>query len=369
WQITAPEKIPADSDEVSGLLQELDPLPAQEIVAANATDLKQYGLDDPAIALNIVEKGGPAQQLLIGDNTPVGSSAYAMIAGQPRVYTTAMEKKNVLDKSLTALREKRLLTETSDQMQRIELTHAGQTVTLAHQGSGWRMLQPAPYRADPLSVESLAGTLSEAEMDLTQPTSQEAAADWAHGSPIGSVKVTGPAGVQTLEVRRYKDEDYAKSSVVSGVFHVGDPLGDALAKTAADFREKQVFDFGDNDPDALGLQMKGAKNAALNLTLKHNALGWWEDGKKVNSDQAEALVSALRALAATTFTNSGFTTPEISVSVTSQSGKHQETVNIAKSGSRYLARRIDDPSLYVLDGGAVEGVESAARQMAASGVK
>ncbi len=369
WQIVAPEKIPADSDEVSGLLQELDPLNAQELVAANATDLKQYGLDHPGISLNIVEKGHAAQQLLIGDNTPVGGSAYAMIAGQPRVYTTSMEKKNVLSKTLTALREKRLLTESTNQMQRIELTHAGQTVALAHDAGGWRMLQPAPYRVDQLSVESLADTLSEAEMDLTQPTQQEAQADWAHGSPVGSVKITGPAGTQTLAIRKYKGEDYAKSSLVSGVFHIGAALGDALDKTAADFREKQVFDFGDNDPDALDLQIKNAKSAAVNLTLKHNALGWWQNGKKVNADKAEALVSALRALAAAKFTNSGFTTPEISVSVTSQSGKHQETVDIAQSGSRYLARRIDDPSLYVLDSGAVEGVESAAKQVAASGVK
>ena len=369
WQIIAPEKIPADSDEVSGLLQELDPLNAQESVATNATDLKQYGFDNPAISLNIVEKGHAAQQLLIGDNTPVAGSAYAMIAGTGRVYTTPMEKKNVLSKNLTLLREKRLVTASTGQMQQIELTHAGQTVTLAHYASGWRMLQPAPYRVDQLSVEGLADTLSEAEMDLSQPPPQEAQADWAQGTPVGSVKISGSDGTQTLAIRKYKDEDYAKSSLMDGVFHVGAPLADALDKTAESFRNKQVFDFGSNEPEELDLQLKNLPGGTVNLALKHNALGWWQNGKKVNADKAEALVSALRALTANQFINSGFTRPEITATVTSGEGKHQETVDIAKSGSRYLARRIDDPSLYVLDSGAVEGVERGARQLAVSGGK
>jgi hypothetical protein len=369
WQITAPEKIPADSDEVSGLLQELDPLNAQELVATNVTDLKQYGFDHPAISLNIVEKGHAPQQLLIGDDTPVAGYAYAMMDGTGRVYTTPMEKKNVLKKNLTLLREKRLVTASTNQMQQVELTHAGQTVTLTHDASGWRMLQPAPFRVDQFAVESLADTLNEAEMDLNQPAPQEAEADWAHGTPVGSVKISGSAGTQTLAIRNYKDEDYAKSSLVNGVFHVGAPLADALDKTAASFRNKQVFDFGSDEPDALDLQLKNTHGGAVNLALKHNALGWWQNGKKVNTDKAESLVSALRALTAVKFINSGFTKPDISVSVTSQSGKHQETVDIAKSGSNYLARRIDDPSLYVLDGGAVEGMESAARQLAGAGGK
>lgn len=365
WQIVAPEKIPADSDEVAGLLQELDPLDAEEVVSTQPASLQPYGLQDPAIALSIVEKGHPAQQLLIGDNTPVGSSAYAMLAGAGTIYTITLEKKNVLGKNLTVLRDKRLITLSGPQIQRIELTHAGQSVTLARQDGGWRMLQPAPYRVDPLIADGFADTLSEAEMDLTQPTFAEAQADWAHGTPIGSVQVSGQAGTQTLAIRRYKDQDYATSSVLAGVFHVGDPLGDALSKTAADFRNKQLFDFGDSDPDALQLKLAGPQGAAASLSLKHNALGWWQDGKEVDAQKAEALVSALRALTATRFAASGFTRPQISIQVTSSHGRHQETVDIARAGSQYLARRPNDPSLYVLDGGAVEGLQSAARALLA----
>jgi len=79
----------------------------------------------------------------------------------------------------------------------------------------------------------------------------------------------------------------------------------------------------------------------------------------------ENLVSALRDLTATKFATSGFTTPAITATVTSNNGKRVEKVEIAKianarSGDEYLARRSNDPSLYVLDGGAVEGLESAA---------
>ena len=74
----------------------------------------------------------------------------------------------------------------------------------------------------------------------------------------------------------------------------------------------------------------------------------------------ESLVSALRDLSAVTFTTNGFTKPMLTITVKSEGGKRMETVEIAKNYSQYYARRGKDPSLYLLDPGAVEGVESAA---------
>lgn len=359
WEITAPEKMAADSEQVSYLLETLSPLMAQEEVAASSPDLKEYGLEDPAISLEIHEKGHAAERLLIGDNTPVGNSAYAMLAGQGRVYTTAMDVKQQLSKGVTDLRDKRLLSESAAQMQRIELTRGGQTIVLAHDAGGWALKKPQPYRTDTFAAQSLADALSDAEMDSTQPSAQKADSAWANGTPLATVKVSGTQGTQTLEVRDYNGFDYAKSSIVGGVFQVDETLGDALKKTVDDFRNSQLFDFGDNEPDAIDVKMAGAKGSELKLT--HNLQGWWMEGKKASSDKAEALVSGLRALRATKFASSGFGAPAMAVTVTSSKG--EEKVEIAKQGSAYLARRAGDPSLYVLDGGAVEGVESAARQI------
>lgn len=368
WQITAPKPVHADPEQVSMLLSSLAPLSAQEVVANNASGLSQYGLDSPSLEVDITQKGHPEQRLLIGDDTPVGSAAYAMVAGDPRIYTT--DAKSSLDKTLNDLRDKRLITLNSDQMNRIELDRSGATIVLDHTAGGWAMQKPAPYRTDSTAADGLASTLADAQMASTQPSEKDIAADFAKGKPLATVKVTGASGTQTLEVRKGDSADFVKSSVVPGIYQVDSYLGDSLNKTANDFRNKQVFDFSNAEPDAIQLQIAGAKASTVDMV--HNAQGWWRNGKKMDSDSAESLVSSLRDLTATGFATSGFTTPEITATVTSNSGKRQEKVEIAKaekgkSGTQYLARRANDPSLYILDPGAVEGIESAAAAIKPAG--
>jgi hypothetical protein len=70
-------------------------------------------------------------------------------------------------------------------------------------------------------------------------------------------------------------------------------------------------------------------------------------------------VTGLRDLAATKFVDSGFTNPEISITVTSNSGKKVEKVEIQKNGDAALAKREDDPSLYSLDVATINGLTNA----------
>ena len=59
---------------------------------------------------------------------------------------------------------------------------------------------------------------------------------------------------------RYKDDYYAKSSVVEGIHKVPKDLGDGLDKAIDDFRNKKVFDFGFNDPTKIEFK-DGGKTA------------------------------------------------------------------------------------------------------------
>jgi hypothetical protein len=384
WQITAPQSVPADQEQVSMLLSALAPLTAQEVVTSNAqpsgdqsSDLNQFGFAAPSMEVDIEQKGKVEQRLLFGDDTPVGGNTYAMLSGDARIFTASNDSKRELNKTEMDLRDKGLITIPSDKMTSIELTHGGQTIALAHTGSGWALSgsilgNPEAYRTDSIAADTLADTLSGAQMQATQPDAKQAESDFAHGTPVAEVKITGPSGTQTLEVRKDKnrnngDADYAKSSAVAGVYQVDSSLVDGLNKTVDDFRNKQLFDFGDNEPDSIDIEGTGLEGAdpKISLSAVHNAQGWWQNGKKVDADSLEAVVSGLRSLTATKFASTGFTTPVLTITVTSKEGKLVEKAEIAKaeiakSGSDYLARRAGDPSLYALDAGSVEGVLSSA---------
>jgi hypothetical protein len=205
-------------------------------VEEKASDRRQYGLDPAQVALDISVKGG-TRQLLLGDDTPTGGNVYAALSTDPRVFTIAGYQKSSLAKSLNDLRDKSLITLSADKVSRVELIKKGEDLEFDRTKDGWQILKPAPSPADSVAVNALVSTLTNARMDLS--TTTDAAAEFARGTPLATAKVTGDAGVQTLEVRKNKDDYFAKSSAAAGIYKVDSSVGQGLDKKIDDFRQKK----------------------------------------------------------------------------------------------------------------------------------
>ena len=107
WQITAPKRLPADQDSVSSLLSNLSPLTADRLLDEKGADLNAYGLGKPAAEISITEKNKKSEELLLGDDTPTGSGAYAALKGDPRVFIVASYHKTGLEKAENDLRDRK----------------------------------------------------------------------------------------------------------------------------------------------------------------------------------------------------------------------------------------------------------------------
>lgn len=354
WQITAPTPAAADADAITGMLSNLSSLTAQRVVEDKAGNLAQFGLSDPSVELDVTTKGNKTTRLLLGDNTPTGDAVYAAVAGDPRVFTAASFVKTSLNKSEDDLRDKRLLPINADSVSRIELIRKGQDIDVGRVQNGWQIEKPKPYRTDTYQVGDLLQQVVGAKWQPSEGGADPAKA-FAQATPFATVKLTGGSGTDTLELRKDKDDYYAKSSMVQGVYKADAALGTALNRGLDEFRNKQLFDFGYSDPDKIEYHA-----GATNLVLTHAGHDWTADGKKMDADSAEGLVTALRDLAASKFVDSGFTTPEIEVTVTSNGGKKVEKAGIAKSGDGGIAKREDGPSQYYLDATAMSNLTSAA---------
>jgi len=235
WQITEPKPYPADQEAVTSIVSTLTLLNADRLVEAQAADKRQYGLDAPAVEVDIGGRG--TRQLLLGDDTPAGGDVYAALAADPRVFTISSYNKTSLDKSLNDLRDKSLLTVNPDNVSRVELIKKGQDIEFDRTKDGWQMLKPSAAAADSSAVNDLVRSLTTARMDLS--TTSDAVAGFAKGTGVGTAKLTGNSGVQTLEVRKDKDDYYAKSSAVEGTYKVDSFLGQALEKKPDDFVSKK----------------------------------------------------------------------------------------------------------------------------------
>jgi Domain of unknown function (DUF4340) len=237
WQITEPKPYQADQETVASMLSTLSGLSADRVVADKVFDRKQYGLDPPAVELDITGKG--TQQLLLGDDTPTGGDVYAGMAGDPRVFTVSSFNKTSLDKSLNDLRNKSLMTISPDKVSRLVLLRKGLEIEFDRTKDGWQILKPTSSSADSSAVNDLVRSLTSATMQLSATSATDPAAEFSRATSVATAKLTGDSGVQTLEVRKNKDDYYAKSSVVDGVFKVNPSLGTALDKKIDDFQKKK----------------------------------------------------------------------------------------------------------------------------------
>ena len=147
-------------------------------------------------------------------------------------------------------------------------------------------------------MEDLVRKLAGANMDpsVSDDDAKKAASGFASGTPVAIAKVTDAGGTRTLEVRKNKDDYYAKSSVVEGVHKVPKDLGEGVDKSMDDFRNKKLFDFGFNDPSKIEY-----KDAGKSASYEKSGDKWTSGGKPMDSTSVQAFIDKLRDLAASKF--------------------------------------------------------------------
>ncbi len=367
WQITAPRPLAADQEDISNLLSTLSSLNSDRLVDERATDLAPYGLSNPDLQVDVTLKDHKTQKLLIGNQTPTGSAYYAMVVGEQRLFTLASYNKTSLDKTLNDLRDKRLVTADFDKISQIELLQEGagkkQAITFARDQDSWQILKPLPCRADQGQVDELVRTLRDVKMNFTGETDDaKLAAAFHSASPSVIVRVTGTSGAQELEIRKSKDDYYARSTAVRGIYKTTGGIGTSLEKGLDDFRNKKLFDLGYQNPEKIELH-DGSKS----YFLTRSGMDWWgPDGKKLDAATVEALVDKIRALAANKFPDSVFPSPTLRLTVISNDGKRTERAALVKVGDHYIGKRENEPALYEIPNASVKELEESAEKIKSS---
>jgi hypothetical protein len=357
WKITSPKPQFAEQDQISTMLYALSPLEAERLIEEKGGDAKTYGLAEPAVEVSTTGKDGKAQKLLIGDDTPTGGSAYAMLEGDPRIFTISSSAKTNLGKGLKDLRDKRLLPVDYDKISKIEIVSPKLNLSFGSDNGQWVLQNPKGVRGDTSKLEGVVEKLKVATIDPGMPEAdaKKAASAFSSGAPVATVKVTDASGSQELQVRKSKDEYYAKTTAMDGAYKVSKEFGEAINKNLDDFREKRLFDFAEGNPEKI--EMHSGTKAYF---LTRSSEDWWSDGKKMDPVSVDSLVREIRLLSAQKFGASRFSSSAIALTVTSNDGKRVETVRLSKSGTGYVAKRENDPLLYDLEAKGVEDLQKAA---------
>jgi hypothetical protein len=347
----------ADPDPISTILYALSPVETDRVIEEKAGDLKMYGLAEPAVEVSATGKDGKPQKLLVGDDVPTGGSSYAMLAGDPRVFLISSSAKTNFDKGLKDLRDKRLLPVDFNNVSKIELVGAKLNLAFGSNKGQWVIQNPKDVRGDTSKLEGVVEKLRLATMDpsASDADTKKAASSFSSGTRVATVKATDASGSQKLQVRKSKDDYYAKTTAMDGAYKVSKELGEAIDKNLDDFREKRLFDFASDNPEKI--EMHSGSKAYF---LTRSGDDWWSDGKKMDAVSADSLIREIRLLSATKFVSNGFSSPATTLTVISNNGKRVEKVLVSKAGSGYLAKRENELLLYELDAKGIEDMQKAA---------
>jgi hypothetical protein len=353
WEITKPEPGPADQDAVNSIVSTAGSLTSDRLIDEKPDSLAPFGLAEPLNELTFHLKSGSSVALLLGNDTPAGSSTYVKLGYSPKVYSLASFSKTNLDKPLNDLRDKRLVTfDDADKVSRLELMGpTGPVIEFGRNAQGdWQIFKPETLRADATQVQEFLRKLKDAKMQLDAGLIAESSFNAA--PKLAIVTVTFGGDTQTVEFRRDKDKNlYAKASVVLGIHKTGDDITDTLKKSLTDFRSKKLFDFGFTDLSTI---------TAQNVTYMRSGEKWFSSGKEMDAPSIMNLVDKLRDLTAVGFTNKAAGTKIFEVSVTTQDKKRNEKVVIMRQGESTVAQREGEPAIYTLDSGVADGVIQAA---------
>jgi hypothetical protein len=183
---------------------------------------------------------------------------------------------------------------------------------------------------------------------------KDAEAKFRSGHAVASVKLALGDSSMTLDVREAGGEFFARSSALPGAYKVSLDTGKGVAKSLDDFRNKKLFDFGFDEPSRIEITDKGAAR-----TIEKQEDKWVSDGKTMDSLSVQNLIDKLRALSASSFDDAVFTSAELTIRVTSKNGERNETVEMAPLSNRFLARRTDGSTLYLVDEAAITDLRQA----------
>jgi hypothetical protein len=353
WEIVKPTPYHADQDAVLMLEGTLMTITPDRLVDDHPANLDQFGLSMPNFQLDVKTKDGKATKVLFGADNPAGTGTFAKVDNDPKVYTIPIYLKTDLNKSVSDLRDKRLLTFNQDKLTSVTLTSTSKnsTVEFGKNAQGdWQITKPKPLRADGSQVDDLVRKLKDAKMDLTSADSdaKAAASQYASGTKAGIAVTTDNSGTQTLELHKGKNNAYyAKSSAIDGIFKVAGEIGDSMNKTADDFRNHKVFDFGFNNPTKLEIN---------GTTYQQSGDKWTSGANQYDGSSIQNVVDKLRELVCTRFADKMGGTQILVVGVTAGDNHRYEKVTINKDGDVYDAQREGEPSIYVIDSKAMDEV-------------
>ena len=392
WKMTYPLSVSADSPEIGNILAELHSLQVSTF-EADSTDLKKYGLDTPRIRFTLTDNMG-TQELAIGAAVPSPPGqensdtrhVYVKPVHQGGIYTVRNDIYTLLNKSVFALRDKRVLDFQRGDTIRFEIQRGTEKIvgtkieTAVRNAERWELQTPIKIKADAQAVSDLIYGVDSLEAVAFVSDSTENLAQYGLETPSMQVAFTlhGKKTPAVLHIGNYRQDDtvYVKAGNSARVVRVKRDLIDKIAMGLAWLRDRQILKFNIDDAIRLTLAVQGD----VPLTCKRLSTNWRLTApvkEDANNAEVNAIIYELNDLKAEAFVSgekhdlsaatTGFNTPVLQITVELRNQKVY-TLQIGKTDAsgRFYSRLRHLPKLiFLLDAELIPKLKTTREQLRA----
>src|SRR5215475_2430594 len=241
WVITQPISAAADESVLNSLIGDLVSARIDREFAASGGDLKQYGLSEPAVKLEIKLKSGQTHRVELGSRDEIGVSAYGKIDGAQNVAILPASILNDSDKSLNDIRDRSVLGATQYEIGSVKVVNESGGYELEKKDSEWNIKSPVTGLADESSVSSMLADITGAK--ATEVVSESVDDPAKYGLDKSKVSITArlnTGGERTVTIgSKVNDNYYAKVSDRPQLLKVDTLFYEKLNTKLASLRSKQ----------------------------------------------------------------------------------------------------------------------------------
>lgn len=337
WEIKAPARDRVEPRRLKDLLVACADLWAEKFIDKKGKTLDDFGLKSPEYTLTVTRPSGAVmtmqigrvsrsdtrtvmKQIQLGPNMPpkmfpekvTVEYRYAKLQDNDQVFEIKADKLRDIAVKSGDLRDPKLARFSSDDVQRLEIEHAGKTLVFVRVDGKWRFEQPSAMEAETGPIRDLLEKLSDLEVKEKDILDRADLKSLGLEVPVAVVKVTveESAGgkekdkkkaprevVYRLGVKdKEKDKLYVQVAGWPRVNALDDSLLKLVERPALAYRNRKVLDVALADVSKIEIDRAGEK-----FMLEKTKDGWRHGDAKVEYKKVEELARALAKLEAVDF--------------------------------------------------------------------
>jgi len=346
WRLVKPIGADADQMQANNLARAIAAGAVVRTVDEKPADLAPFGLKPPTTTVTVTtfdKKTLPAIE--VGKSTPIGFNAYVRVADSPAVLLTEAVFSAGMNKTVNDLRVRDLMAFKLDDVRKLIIARDNEpTVEIDRDGEQWKIVKPAPYAADDMTVRMALSTLVNARASDFIADAPGNVTQYGLEKPHLTATVVLKNGEQQSMLFGFKQSEQGKSGIYvrrgerAPVYAVAGYVMSSLDKSALDFRDRTILKV---DPEAV-VTVK-VKNSDGDFTLKRAAGGKWDvmvGGKTSEGDipVVERMLNQLRDLKGTSIVADpmpsaqpfGLDNPAAEITLVGKDGKELGAVKLAK---------------------------------------